>query len=136
MPESKLKKQSLLELLSELPTLIRDLIQAEIASFKAELTARGKSVGVAVALFVVALFFLFWMFAVLIEAAIFAFALIVPAWLAALIVAGILLVIIVVLVLIGIASYKRATKAPEATIKEHIQTDVDVVKGVGPYDNH
>jgi uncharacterized small protein (DUF1192 family) len=136
VPEPKLKKQSLLELLSELPTLIRDLIQAEIASFKAELTARGKSVGVAVALFVVALFFLFWTFAVLIESAVFAFALIVPAWLAALIVAGILLVIVVILVLIGIASFKRATKAPEATIKEHIQTDVDVVRGVGPYDNN
>ena len=47
MPEPKLKKQSLVELLSEVPTLIRDLIQAEIASFKAEVTARGKSVGVA-----------------------------------------------------------------------------------------
>lgn len=136
MPEPKLKKQSLFQLVGELPGLIRDLIQAEIASFKAELVARGKSVAVAVVLFIVALFFLFWMFAVLIESAVFAFALIVPAWLAALIVAGILLVIIVILVLIGIASFKRATKEPEASIKEHIQTDVDVVKGVGPYDHH
>ena len=124
------------QLVGELPTLIRDLIQAEIASFKAELVARGKSVGVAAGLFIVALFFLFWLFAVLIEAAVFAFALIVPAWAAALIVAGILLVIIAILVFIGIASFKRATKEPEASIMEHIQTDVDVVKGVGPYDNH
>ncbi|KQO96565.1 phage holin family protein [Leifsonia sp. Leaf264] len=136
MPETKLRKQSLFQLVGELPTLIRDLLQAEIASFKAELVARGKSVGVAAGLFIVALFFLFWLFAVLIEAAVFAFALIVPAWAAALIVGGILLVIIAILVFAGIASYKRATKEPEASIKEHIQTDVDVVKGVGPYDNH
>lgn len=129
-------KRSLPALLADLPDLVRGLIQAEIAAFKAELAARGKSVAVGVALFVVALFFLFWAFAVFIEAAVFAFALIVPTWAAALIVGGILLVIVAVLVLIGIASLKRGTASPENGVKGHIQEDVNVVRGIGEYDNH
>jgi hypothetical protein len=129
-------KRPLAGLLGDLPDLVRGLIQAEIAAFKAELAARGKSVAVGVALFVVALFLLFWAFAVFIEAAVFAFALIVPAWAASLIVGGILLVIVAILALIGVQSLKRGTRTPENSVKDHIQEDVNVVRGIGEYDNH
>ncbi|MET0726386.1 MAG: phage holin family protein [Leifsonia sp.] len=136
MRESNPKlKRPLIELLADVPDLIRGLIQAEIAAFKAELAARGKSVGVGVVLFLIALFLLFWAFAVLIESAVFAFALIVPAWAAALIVAGILLVIVAILVLIGVQAVKRGTATPEHSVKDHIIEDVDVVRGIGEYDN-
>lgn len=67
----------------------------------------------------------------LIAAAILAFATIVPGWLAALIVAGILLVIVIVLVLVGLRQVKQGIPpAPTETIKS-IKKDVNAIKGVG-----
>ncbi|MEJ3405266.1 phage holin family protein [Rathayibacter sp. YIM 133350] len=127
-------RRSLFELLSTLPDLLRDLIRAEVAAYKAELVRKGKNYGAGAGLFAAAAFLLFWVFAVLIASAVLAFTLVLPGWAAALVVAGILLVIIVVLVVIGISRFKAGAENLEEPVKEAIQHDVDAVKGTGQYD--
>ena len=100
--------------LRPLPVLARDLVDqlrrliaSELALFKAELSAKAKNAGVGVGLLVSALVFVFFALAVVVTTAVLAFALVVPAWLAALIVAGILLLLAGIAILIGVASLKK-----------------------------
>ena len=72
---------------------------------------------------------------VLIAAAILGIAVALPAWAAALIVFGALVVIAVVLALIGVRSFKKMDGvAPSQTI-DSIKEDADALKGLGKYDN-
>lgn len=126
--------RSLPELISELPQLFMALVRAEVKQLKAELIAKGTVAGIGIGMLFGALVLLLLFVPVLIAAAILAFCLIVPPWAAALIVAGILLVLIAILVLIGIFYLRRIGSAtPKETISS-VKRDVDAVKGVGDYD--
>jgi uncharacterized membrane protein YqjE len=125
--------------LRPLPVLTRDLVEqlrrlvaAEFALFKAEMSAKAKSAGVGAGLFVGALVFVFFALAALVTTAVLAFALIVPAWAAALIVAGILLVLAAIAVAIGVASLKKVPPIiPEETVTS-IGDDLRALKGERP----
>lgn len=122
--------------LRPLPVLVRDLIAelrrliaAELALFKAEMSAKAKEAGVGAGLLVGALVFVFFALAALVTTAVLAFALIVPAWLAALIVAAILLVIAGIAILIGVASLKKVPPIiPEETVTS-LGDDFRALKG-------
>lgn len=122
--------------LRPLPVLVRDLvaelrrlIAAELALFKAEMSAKAKEAGVGVGLLVGALVFVFFALAALVTTAVLAFALIVPAWLAALIVAAILFVIAGIAILIGVASLKKVPPIiPEETVTS-LGDDFRALKG-------
>ncbi len=122
--------------LRPLPVLTRDLVAqvrrltaAELSLFKAEMSAKAKDAGVGVGFLVGALLFLFFAFAVVVTTAVLAFALIVPAWLAALIVAGILLVLAGIAILIGVQSLKKVPPIiPEETMTS-LGDDVRALKG-------
>ena len=122
--------------LRPLPELTRDaiaqikrLIAGELALFKAEMAAKAKAAGIGAGLLVGALVFLFFAFGVLVTAAVFAFALIVPAWLAALIVAGILIVIAVIAALVGRASLKRGLPPVPDDLGSELKADARALKG-------
>ena len=68
----------------------------------------------------------------LLAAAIFALALVMPAWAAALVVSGVLLLIIAVLVWIGIVNFQRGAEPLESV--ESLKADLDALKGTGDYD--
>ncbi len=122
-------RRSLFELVAEIPTLIVDLLRAEIEAFKADLKLRAQRAGVGAALVVVALVLLCLALTALVVAAIAALALVLPWWAAALIVAGVLLVIAGILVWIAIGRFKGA--APDfAGRVESIKTDVQLIRGV------
>lgn len=125
-------ERSLFTLIGELPDRISTLIKAEIAQIKAELGYKAKHFGIGAGLFVAAAFVAVFLLGTLITTAILAFALIVPPWLAALIVSGILLLIIAILVGIAIRSFKRGS-APLESI-ESFRKDIDAMKGTGEYD--
>jgi len=126
--------RSLAELVSELPQLFIGLLKAELNQLKAELTAKAKLAGAGAGFFFGALLLLLLFVPVLITAAILAFCLILPPWAAALVVAGILLVLIAILAVLGIVFFKKMGSAsPDKTITS-IKSDVDAVKGVGDYD--
>jgi hypothetical protein len=124
-------KRSLFALIGDVPRLIIGLFRQEIESFKQELIDKAKAAGIGIGLLAAAGAFLFFMLGVLVAAAILGLATVFPPWLAALIVAGGLLIITVVLLLVGIATLRRGMPpAPTMTI-ESIKDDVRVIKGIG-----
>jgi MFS family permease len=128
-------RKSLFALIADLPRLVIGQVKNEIEQLKSEMIAKLKHAGIGVGLFAGAAFFGFFLFAVLIAAAILGFATIMPGWTAALIVAAILLVIVLVLVLVGVLQVKQGVPpAPTETIKS-VKKDVNAIKGVGKREN-
>ena len=128
-------KQSLFTLLSELPGQIVDLVKAEIDAFKADISGKAKNVGIGLGLFVGAAVFGFFAICVFIALAVIALDLVLPLWLAALIVAVALLLIAVILALIGLNRVKKGTRHDPEGVSASIQKDVDAFKGVGEYEH-
>jgi hypothetical protein len=124
-------RQSLAELVTALPGLVTALIKDELALLKAELISRLTKLGVGAGLIFAALFLLFFVFAVLVAAAVLGIAVALPAWLAALIVAGGLFIIAVILILVGYSSIKKGIPpVPEESITS-LKKDLNAVKGLG-----
>lgn len=127
----KRARRSLVSLFAELPTLVIQLLKDEIENLKRELTARLAKLGIGIGLFVAAALFAFFALATLIAAAVLGIATALPAWLAALIVAGGLLILTAILVLIGVSSLKKGLPpVPEDAISS-IKKDINTVKGLG-----
>lgn len=124
--------KSLFTLIGELPEVISRLITAEVERLKVELQFKAKNVGVGIGLMAAAGFIAIFLLGTLITTAILAFALVMPAWAAALTVSGILLLAIAVLVWIAVRSFQRAGE--DVGLADDFRRDVDAVKGVGPYD--
>ncbi|RZU66907.1 putative superfamily III holin-X [Microterricola gilva] len=133
-PLKAANRRSLFELIGDLPGLLVDLVRAEIEQFKAELSEKGQRIGLGVALMAVAAGFAFFGLAVLVACAVLAFALIVPAWLAALIVAGILFLLAILLIFIGRGRIQAGLAKSEFDVD--LRRDMDVFKGEGSYDRH
>jgi hypothetical protein len=127
----KRARRSLVSLFAELPTLVIQLLKDEIENLKRELTARLAKLGIGIGLFVAAALFAFFALATLIAAAVLGIATALPAWLAALIVAGGLLILTAILVLVGVSSLKKGLPpVPEDAISS-IKKDINTVKGLG-----
>ena len=120
------------QLAKDLVAQLRRLIASELALFKAEMTAKAKAAGMGAGLLAGALLFLFFAFGALVTAAVLGFALILPAWLAALIVAAILIVIAVVIGLIGWRSLKRGIPPVPEDLGSELSADVQALKGARP----
>ena len=129
------RARSLAQLVSDLPRLIVGLLKAELNHLKAEFAEKAKYAGVGMGLLAGAAFLLFFAFGTLVAAAILGIAVALPAWAAALIVFGALVVIAVILALIGVRSFKKMDGvAPSQTI-DSIKEDADALKGLWKYDN-
>lgn len=127
-------RRSLLKLISDLPTLVTDLIRGELDSLKKEITDKLKHAGIGAGLLVGAALFAFIALLVLIAAAVLGLATVLAPWLAALIIGVIILIIAAVLALIGIKSLKKGVPpAPTQTIKS-LKKDVGAIKGTGKRD--
>lgn len=125
------QRRGLFKLIADIPSLLMDLVRGEIESFKQELIGKLKLAGVGIGLLVGAATFLFFALLVFLAAAVLGLATVLPAWAAALIVGGGILLIAVILALIGISSLKKGVPpAPTETIKS-IKKDVRVIKGTG-----
>lgn len=123
------KRRSLIELLTDVPRLVSELVTAEIEQLKAELTAKLKGLGVGAGLIAGAAVVLLFMVGVLLTAAVLALSLVMPGWAAALIVAAVLLIIAAILGWIGYVKLKATMPPmPEDTIAS-VKKDIDVVRG-------
>lgn len=131
MSDRATEKRGLFRLIADVPALIVQLFRDELESLKLEITKKVKGVAVGAALLAVAATFAFLMLIMLLIAAVFALAQVVPAWAAALIVAGGLLLIAVILVLVGLAQFKRGDPGKVA---ESVKKDVNTIKGIGKRD--
>lgn len=128
--------RSLVALLASVPKLIVALLGAELQHLKSEMTGKLASLGIGVGMFLGVAVLGWFLFAVLLAAAILGLSVVFPGWLSALIVAGALIVVMIVLALIGVAKVKKAIPlAPTETI-ESIREDIRAIKGMGIYDEH
>jgi len=133
-PLSRRGKRSLVELLTAVPKLVGALVSAELQHLKSELSGKFASLGVGIGLFVGVAVLGWFLFGVLLAAAILGLSVVFPGWLSALIVAGVLIVIMIVLALVGMAKVKKAMPlAPTDTI-ESIKEDIRAIRGMGIYD--
>lgn len=129
--EPTARKRSLFALLSDIPRLVTDLVTAEIEQLKAELTAKAKALGIGAGLIAGAAVVLLFMVGVLLTAGILALALVMPGWAAALVVAGVLLIIAAILAWVGYLRLKSGMPPVPTDTIESIRNDIDVVRGIG-----
>ncbi len=120
---------SLGNLVKDLPDRVTRLVKSELQLAKLELTTKLKAAGIGAGLLAAAAFFALVFFAVLVAAAVMGLAEVLPGWAAALIVAGVFLILAAVLALLGVKKLKKGVPPiPEESI-ESVKTDVSVVTG-------
>ena len=122
-------KRSLFALITELPFLMGQLIRAELELLRKELIARLKGTGIGLGLLIVALNLIVAVVLLLVLAGVFALALVMPTWAAALSVAGLVLVIAVIVGGIG-AKLVAGTGSPlpMRTI-DNVKEDIATIRG-------
>jgi len=116
-------------LVHDLTQQVPELIRSEMRLAQAEMSEKGKRAGIGIGMFSAAGLLAFLGLSSIVATAILALAHAVPDWLAALIVAVVLLVGAGVVALMGKRQVKQATPpAPEQAI-EGLKEDLSVVKG-------
>lgn len=126
--------RSLVQLLRELPGIVMELLRAEFEQLKRELARKSKSFGIGSLLFAIAGGIAFFLLGTLTTAAILALALIMPAWAAALVVSGVLLLLVIVLVAVGIVLFKKSAGLVPTETMDSIVADAHALKGEGRFD--
>lgn len=121
--------QTLGALVHQLSQQIPELIRSEMRLAQAEVAQKGKRAGVGIGMFSVAGLLAFFAVAALVTTAILGLANVVDAWLAALIVAVVLLVAAAVAGLVGKNKVSQATPAAPERAIQGIKDDIDTVKG-------
>ena len=122
-------KRSLFALITELPYLMGQLIRAELELLRQELIARLKGTGIGLGLLIVALNLLVAFVLLLVLAGVFALALLMPTWAAALTIAGVVLVIALIVGAIG-AKMVAGTGSPLPTRTiDNVKEDIATIRG-------
>ncbi len=106
-------RRSLFQLIGSLPSLIGDLVRAEIDAIKQEPKEKAIRAGVGVGLLLTGVFTLLLALVVLVIAAIAGLATVLPFWASALIIFGVLVLLAIVFVFAGLAALKSTKGAPE-----------------------
>jgi len=128
------RRRGLFQLVADLPGLVVELVQREIDLVKAEVIGKLKALGVGAGLLAGAVIAVLFVVGFLLLAATFALALVMPAWAAALVVAGVLLVVAVVLGLVGYRILKRGMPPLPTETLESLRSDLSAIKGIGDFD--
>ncbi len=128
-PEGQTQDQTLGALVHQLTQQVPELIRSEMRLAQAEVAQKGKRAGVGIGMFSVAGLLAFFAFGSLVATAILALTLVVDAWLAALIVALVLLAGAAVAGMVGKNKVAEAgPPAPERAI-QGLKEDIATVKG-------
>ncbi len=123
------ERRGLLDLAGRVTDLVTRLIRDEIRAAKLEMGRKLKAAGTGIGFLAGAAALGFFALGVLIAAAVAGLAGAVPGWLAALIVAGALLLAIAALVLLGVRAVKRGVPpVPRDTI-DSVRADVRTITG-------
>ena len=116
------------QLVGQLTEQISRLVRDEARLAQAEVTQKAKRLGVGAGLFGGAGLFAFLGLAVLVAAAVLALALVLPGWLAALVVAVVLLAVAGVLALVGNKDVEKGTPPVPTEAIASTRTDIQTVK--------
>ncbi|MEV0646702.1 phage holin family protein [Phytomonospora sp. NPDC050363] len=104
------------------------LIRDELALARAEMAHKGRSAGLGIGLFGGGGLLALYGLGVLLAAAVLALALVMPAWLAALLVGVAVLVVAGILALVGRSRVKEAVPLKPTETAESVQADIDEIK--------
>ncbi len=122
-------RRSLFSLFKLLPSQLSRLVRDELRAAQAELTAKAKAAGVGAGLVAGGAILALFAFGAIIASAILALSLVVPGWLAALIVAVALLLVAGILAFVGQKKLKEGIPpVPEESI-DSVKADIRAVKG-------
>ena len=124
------ERRGFFALIANIPGLIRELIEAEIESLKAEIVGKLKAAGIGAGFLVTAGAFALFAVLVLTAAGVLTLALVMPAWAAALIVGVVLLLLAGIAAAIGIAQLKHGVPPTPTETIESVKEDVRVVRGI------
>jgi len=127
-PVQAAANQSTGELVQRAAEQISRLVRDELALAKAELAEKGKHAGIGIGLFGSGGALALYAMGTLIAALVLLLAEVVPAWAAALIVGGALLLVAGLLALFGRSQVRRAVLPVPESAAESIRADLDVVK--------
>ncbi len=130
MVETAKQKKSLFTLIGDIPTLITDLVKAEIEQLKGEMIVKIKALGIGGGLLAGAAVILLFMVGVLLTSAVLALALVMPGWLAALVVAFVLLIAAAIVGFIGYKKLKEGLPPTPTVTISSLKKDVDTIKGM------
>jgi hypothetical protein len=128
---SSTRAPSLAQLITELPDRVTGLVRAELDLLKTEVVGKLKALGIGAGFLFGALLFLGAMMGVLLTAAILALSLVIPGWLAALLVAAFLLIVAVILGLIGWRVLRRGIPPIPSESIHSLQSDLRTIRGLG-----
>jgi uncharacterized membrane protein YqjE len=113
----------------DLSQQIPELIRSELRLAQAEVAEKGKRAGIGIGMFSAAGLLAFFGVAALLTTAILALDLVMPAWLAALVVALVLLAGAGLVALLGKSQVKQATPAMPERAVEGVKEDIATIKG-------
>lgn len=130
-PADAPRRRSLVELVTSIPTLVTDLVQREIELIKSEMTAKLKALGIGAGFLAGAVLLLLAMLGVLLTAGILALSLVMPGWLAALLVAAGLLLVAAILGFIGYRVLKKGIPPLPSESIDSLKRDLRAIKGIG-----
>lgn len=116
-------------LVHELTQQVPELIRSEMRLAQAEMAEKGKRAGLGIGMFSAAGLLALFGLATVIATVVLALALVVPAWLASLIVALILLACAGALAMVGKTKVEEATPPKPERAMEGLKQDVATVKG-------
>jgi hypothetical protein len=125
------RRKSLVDLVTDLPGQVTELVHREIDLIKTELFGKLKALGIGAGLMVAALGVLLFMVGTLLTAGILALSLVMPGWLAALLVSLLLLIVAAILALVG---WRRMQAGIPPTPDEAIgslKRDLRAIRGMG-----
>lgn len=128
-PARPLNEQSTAELVQRASEQISLLIRDELTLAKTELVEKGKHAGIGIGLFGGAGVFVFYGVGALIATAILLLALVLPPWLAALVVTVALFLSAGIMALVGKRQVGRAVPPVPEAAASGLKADVDTVKG-------
>lgn len=117
------------ELLAQFTAQTSELVRSELRLAQVEMTDKAKHAGLGAGMFGGAGLVALYGVAALLATVILALALVVPAWLAALIVTVVLFAVAGVTALVGKKQVQQATPAAPQQAIDGVQRDVDVLKG-------
>lgn len=123
------KKGSLFGLLGRIPELVGRLIREEIATAKAEISAKAKAAGMGAGVVVGGALFAILALQTLIAAAVLGLSNVLQPWLAALLIGVALLVLAGIAILVGLKMLKRGVPPVPEQAVESVKADIRTVKG-------
>jgi Flp pilus assembly protein TadB len=122
-----LDDRSIAELVKLASEQISRLVRDELRLAQAELAVKGKHAGIGIGLFSGAGVFVFYGVGAVLATVILALALVMPAWLAALIVAVALFLFAAIMALIGRGQVRRASPPMPETAVTSVRQDIETV---------